>query len=547
MGDAQVASVVGAESRKPFLFLGLLFFCLAAILYLFWGSFKELELIWERQEEYSHGYMIPLVALFLFWQKLPSILAIQWTPSRLAPLIFMLAMFGWALGEITAYRQIVAYSFIASLIAVALAVYGWKGFRLSWGAFAYLIFMIPLPLFLYQRLSSALQLISTQIGVAVVELFDISVYVSGNIIDLGGYQLQVVEACSGLRYLFPLMSFGFLISYLYSGPNWHKWLIFLSTIPITILMNSFRIGVIGVTVEYWGIEAAEGFLHDFEGWFVFMACLGVLAIEIWILNAFRKDRKAILDLVDLSYPTWSEINSNGRLESARVTPLIILSVILLLTLPVSAMISDREELVPQRDSFAVFPLLRGNWIGRESSLDDDTLGILRLTDYISADFRQGSNGLPVNFYIAYYQSQRRGSSIHSPRSCIPGGGWLISDLQQVSLDDTPGLSGLRVNRMVIARDMHRQLVYYWFAQRGKVLTSEYVAKWYLFEDALTMQRSDGALVRLVTSVPPDTDIAEADARLREFLTEFYPILPDFLPGEQIELVQPADEIGQAEP
>ena len=354
------------------------------------------------------------------------------------------------------------------------------------------------------------------------------------------------KACSGLRYLFPLMSFGFLISYLYSGPNWHKWLIFLSTIPITILMNSFRIGVIGVTVEYWGIEAAEGFLHDFEGWFVFMACLGVLAIEIWILNAFRKDRKAILDLVDLSYPTWSEINSNGRLESARVTPLIILSVILLLTLPVSAMISDREELVPQRDSFAVFPLLRGNWIGRESSLDDDTLGILRLTDYISADFRQGSNGLPVNFYIAYYQSQRRGSSIHSPRSCIPGGGWLISDLQQVSLDDTPGLSGLRVNRMVITRDMHRQLVYYWFAQRGRVLTSEYVAKWYLFEDALTMKRSDGALVRLVTSVPPDTDIAEADARLREFLTEFYPILPDFLPGEQIELVQPADEIGQAE-
>ncbi|MCB1703173.1 MAG: exosortase, partial [Halioglobus sp.] len=227
-----------------------------------------MELIWARQEEYSHGYMIPLVALFLFWQKLPVIMAVEWKPSRLAPLVFILAMFGWALGEITAYRQIVAYSFIASLIAVALAVYGWKGFRLTWGSFAYLIFMIPLPLFLYQRLSSALQLISTQIGVAVVELFDISVYVSGNIIDLGGYQLQVVEACSGLRYLFPLMSFGFLISYLYSGPNWHKWLIFLSTIPITILMNSFRIGVIGVTVEYWGIEAAEGFLHDFEGWFV---------------------------------------------------------------------------------------------------------------------------------------------------------------------------------------------------------------------------------------------------------------------------------------
>lgn len=532
MADADVASIEGIVPRKPVLFLGLLIFCLVSIGYLFWGSFLELEHIWSAQEEYSYGYMIPVVALFLLWQKLPAVLSINWRPLRLAPVLLVLAMFGWALGEITAYRQIVAYSFIAALTAVALAIYGWKGFRLTWGAFVYLIFMIPLPLFLYQRLSSALQLVSTQIGVAVVELFDISVYVSGNVIDLGGYQLQVVEACSGLRYLFPLMSFGFLISYLYSGPNWHRWLIFLSTIPITILMNSFRIGVIGITVEYWGIEAAEGFLHDFEGWFVFMACLGVLALEIWLLNVFRGDRKAIIDLIDLSYPTLSEVRDQRNVQTGKLTQLVLLSVILLAALPASLMISDREEHVPQRSTFAVFPLLRGDWIGRESSLTEDTLGILKLTDYITADFQQGVDGLPVNFYVAYYQSQRRGSSIHSPRSCIPGGGWQIAELDQVSLEDSPGLSGLVVNRMLITHESSRQLVYYWFAQRGRVLTSEYVAKWYLFRDALTMQRSDGALVRLVTPIPPDTDIAEADARLREFLIDFYPILPDYLPGGQ---------------
>ena len=98
-------------------------------------------------------------------------------------------------------------------------------------------------------------------------------------IDLGTYQLQVVEARSGLRYLFPLMSFGFLIAYIYRGPVWQKLIIFLSTIPITVLMNSFRIGVIGVTVEYFGIAAAEGFLHDFEGWIIFMTCLGVLLLK----------------------------------------------------------------------------------------------------------------------------------------------------------------------------------------------------------------------------------------------------------------------------
>ena len=127
---------------------------------------------------------------------------------------------------------------------------------------------------------------------AVIRLFDISVYLEGNVIDLGVYQLQVVEACSGLRYLFPLMSFGFLISYIYRGPVWQKVVIFLSTIPITVVMNSFRIGVIGVTVEHFGIAAAEGFLHDFEGWIVFMACLGFLLFEIWILYMFSERKTA---------------------------------------------------------------------------------------------------------------------------------------------------------------------------------------------------------------------------------------------------------------
>lgn len=530
MANAPTASLEGVEQTNSFWFLGLLLLCLGVIGYLFWGAFVELEHTWSTVEEYSHCYMIPLVALFMLWQKLPAVLSIAWRPSWLAAVILVLAMLGWALGEVTAFRQIVAYSFIASLVALALATYGWNGLRLTWASFAYLIFMIPLPLFLYQRLSAALQLISTELGVAVVELFGISVYVSGNVIDLGGYQLQVAEACSGLRYLFPLMSFGFLIGYLYTGPNWHRWIIFLSTIPITILMNSFRIGVIGITVEYWGMEAAEGFLHDFEGWFVFMVCLAVLALEIWLLNVFRKDRKPILDLIDLSYPTWSEVRAPFKEKALSSRQLVVLFVILLAALPASSMVSGRQEVIPARSTFSVFPLLRGEWMGRERNLADETLDVLKLTDYISADYRQGSDGPPVNFYVAYYDSQHRGSSIHSPRSCIPGGGWLISDLQQVDLGESTGFPGLTVNRMLITKDEHRQLVYYWFAQRGRILTSEYVAKWYLFEDALTMQRSDGALVRLVTPVLPDTDLEEADQRLREFLKAFYPILPDYLPG-----------------
>jgi EpsI family protein len=92
------------------------------------------------------------------------------------------------------------------------------------------------------------------------------------------------------------------------------------------------------------------------------------------------------------------------------------------------------------------------------------------------------------------------------------------------------MQGPNVNRVIIQLGEQKQLVYYWFEQRGRSFTNEYLAKWYLFQDSLTMNRSDGALVRLVTSVPPNTDEALADKRLQNFLKDFYPDFPRYLPG-----------------
>ncbi|WP_279245012.1 VPLPA-CTERM-specific exosortase XrtD [Candidatus Litorirhabdus singularis] len=511
----------------------------ACLAYIFFDGFVEMEYRWANVEEYSHGYMIPLVAMFLFYQKIPALVALDWRANWLGPFLMVGAILGWFLGEMSSLFIIVHYSFLLSLVALAISVFGWRGFRKTWAAFVYLVFMIPLPVFLYRGLSERLQLISTEIGVAVIKLFGISVYTTGNVIDLGVYQLQVVEACSGLSYLFPLMSFGFLIAYVYNGPNWHKWTIFLSTIVITILMNSFRIGVIGVTVEYWGIEMAEGFLHDFEGWFVFMACLGVLFLLVLFLNYVIGRKASPLDLIDLSYPTLAEIKAIAPGQRKFNVALITSTILLALALPTSIYIDDREEYTPLRNTFISFPLLRGDWVGKESVLEANILEALDYPDYIQANYRKSGDRIPVNFYVAYYESQRTGSSIHSPRSCIPGGGWKISGLTQVDLAEK-GLAGLNVNRLMISKGEHSQLVYYWFAQRGRVITNEYLAKWYLFSDGLTMQRSDGALVRLVTVVPPGEDVANADARLQEFLRDFYPIMPRYLPGADAALSQGID-------
>jgi EpsI family protein len=154
---------------------------------------------------------------------------------------------------------------------------------------------------------------------------------------------------------------------------------------------------------------------------------------------------------------------------------------------------------------------------------------LKMNDYFLADYvRTGAP--PVNFYVAWYDSQRAGQSAHSPRSCIPGGGWRIDSLTQAELVDVPGPDGLlRVNRALVTFGGQQQIVYYWFQQRGRVITNEYLVKWYLFRDALTRNRTDGALVRLTTPVTDDEGISAADARLSAFAAAAVPRLHTYIP------------------
>lgn len=501
----------------------------AAMLLVYYDGLSYMVKQW-GSEEYSHGYLIPVVALFLLWQRLPLLAGKNIRPAWLAIGVMLLALAGGALGELSALYTVVQYAFLLALYALVLSIFGWRGSWLMWAPLAYLIFMIPLPNFLYFNLSQQLQLISSELGVWVIRLFGITVFLEGNVIDLGSYKLQVVEACSGLRYLFPLMSFGFLIAYLYQGPVWQRWLIFLSTLPITVLMNSFRIGVIGITVEYWGTAAAEGFLHDFEGWAVFMACLALLSLEVWLLNRFSGSGRSMWDQIDLTAPSMAQVRAALPESLWRLNPVLIaVTLMLVAAVPLSNTMKHRVEVEPARQEFTRFPLILGDWMGEESSIEDEVLSALKLTDYIKVDYRRGSADMPVNLYVAYYASQRKGSSIHSPRSCIPGGGWVIASHTLVPVSQVPGADSLKVNRLVIQKGPSRQLVYYWFDQRGRLITNEYLAKWYLFQDSLTQQRTDGALVRLVTPVVNNGDIAEADARLQTFIREAYPLLGDYIP------------------
>jgi exosortase D (VPLPA-CTERM-specific) len=517
--------VVWKESKL----IWLTFACVAGLIgFIYFEGLLELERIWQKKEEYSYGYLIPFITLFLIWQKKDLLERISFNGSWAGLVLVVLGFALFMLGNLSTLFLIVQYSFLVVMLGLALAFCGLRGFKIVVVPLLFLAFMIPLPSFFLTEISASLQFISSEIGVWVIRLFGISVFLEGNVIDLGSMKLQVVEACSGLRYLFPLMTLGFIAAYFFKGAFWKRAIIFLSSIPITVLMNSLRIGLIGVAVEYWGKGMAEGILHDFEGWAVFMACTAVLVVEMWVLAKIGNERIPLREAFGLELPALTPKDAEIRYRHLPM-PFLAGAVVVAIVALVSLIMPERTELQAARKDFAEFPLVVGVWEGKGGQIEQIYLNELKLDDYILSDYVD-AQGHAINFYAAYYASQRKGESAHSPRTCIPGGGWKMSGLAVHALTGVHANGiPLHVNRAVIQLGEQRQLVYYWFQQRGRIITNEYLVKWYIFWDALTRSRTDGALVRLVTPLAPEESEEVGDARLLEFSKMIAARLPEFVP------------------
>jgi EpsI family protein len=187
----------------------------------------------------------------------------------------------------------------------------------------------------------------------------------------------------------------------------------------------------------------------------------------------------------------------------------------------------RVEQVPARAALVDFPTRLGEWQGEREPLAGVYAEALKLDDYLLANYRDAT-GQPLNFYVAWYDSQRAGRSVHSPRACLPGGGWIIRSFEERTIPSVGGRT-LSTNRVAIELDGHQQIVYYWFQQRGRQVTNEYLVKWYIFWDALTRNRTDGALVRMVVPVMNAGDEADADARVARFAAKAIPALTSYVP------------------
>jgi exosortase D (VPLPA-CTERM-specific) len=482
------------------------------------GLFQQLL----ANEDYSGGLLIVPISVWLAWRKRDELSRLDVGPDWRGLGLMALAIAIFVVGELGAELFTTRVSLIVFLIGAVWLLYGWKAVACLRFALLFLFFILPLPGFIHRNMTFPLQLISSAMSVRLMQLFGYSVYREGNVIDIGFTQLQVVEACNGLRFILPMLTIGVLFAFLNWKPWWQRLVLIAACVPIAVLANIVRIAGTGVIAHIWGVKAAEGFFHDFSGWVVFMACLAVFVVLNFGLDKIprrpqpqRADAPSGPGVVRLS---WLPVTA---------------AVILMAVTPAIVAHMGSVPPVPLKQPLTDFPTRFGDWAGRPSPMEAKIWDQVGGQDYVIIDFENGGQP-PVNFYAAYYEYQRKaGDFIHSPKLCLPGAGWFVEQnrVRAIALERPGAAAGKRLvfNEMEIHKNQFHQLVYFWYQGRGRNFTSEYLAKFYMVWDGIFRRRTDGALVRLIRPIGPNESIESARSVLDPFAAFVSMTLGEHLP------------------
>jgi exosortase D (VPLPA-CTERM-specific) len=523
-----------APLRKPGLRFASYILLAALILVIFQGFIANIFTIWLNYPEYNYGPIVPILSVLMIWeslQKTPNaVLGRGWTGVVCA----VIGLFLGTLAYHTEFDFIGRFGLFLTIAGSITAAIGESRALQAWAGIFFLLFSLPLASMVQSDLTLTLQLVATKGGVAIIRAFGIPVFSEGNIIDLGRFQLQVAEACSGLRYLFPLTTFTYLCAYLFRAGGLLRTVVFLSSIPITVIMNIVRIAVTGILVSAFGISAAEGFFHYFEGWAIFCVCIALLFLEMKLICLADGRGASLLQRLDLRLPRMVGNRPASNNGSVQPTPAVLALIVLcIISLGTEKLIGSNGEIALQRSTFAGFPDALDGMSSRDIPLDQETVDKLDATDHINRDYSALGDVAPntINLFISYYASQHSGSAVHSPQFCIPGGGWDIEQIQEVP-NPAAGFNKLapaKLMRLIIRRAQQRQLVYYWFEQGGEPMTNGYFGKFKLISNSIFAGRTDGALVRFVSPIGDNSQLERTEKNLQSFVRAATRVLPQYLP------------------
>jgi exosortase len=256
---------------------------------LYFKIIPDMVMEWYKDENYSHGFIVPIIAGFFLWERrrmLRETLVEPWGPGLAVLFAGVLQLLvSWLGSEYFLMRS----SLIVILAGMMLYFLGRQAFAVAFLPLAYLIFMIPIPYIIYDMVAFPLKLFVTKVSVGFLGFIGIPVIREGNILMFPTTTLEVADACSGIRSLMSLLALSVAYAFYSQKSVLNRWIIIASAIPIAIFTNALRVIVTGILAQFWGARAAEGFFHEFAGLMVFaLAIMILVAIGVFLQKTMGK-------------------------------------------------------------------------------------------------------------------------------------------------------------------------------------------------------------------------------------------------------------------
>jgi len=481
-------------------------------------------------EDYSHAFLMPFITGYLIWEKRKSLKDAKikpiWAGFPLMVFTFLFSIYGILGSDISAAR----ISWWLWLISIVLFCYGMEFFKILFLPILMLGFIIPLPNCIQAPLTMSLKLTSSKLAGFLIRIVDIPVYVDGNIIDLGYTKLQVVDACSGLRYVLPLIALGILCAYFFQKHLWKRVVLVFLTLPIAVLMNGLRVSVTAILSQWVSPKVAEGFFHGFSGWFIFIISFGLLMGFSCILKMLPPK-----DVKRQNGPNQNLGYRKNQKNYSNIFPFIV-SAGLLGSLLLASLSTGTMPKVRLANGIAAFPLEFKGWKGVLEPIDPEILKKSGAEEAFQATYINNKNEI-VTVYIGYRGSPFMESEefFHSPTVCLPSSGWKVlkKGIHKVPNILSSHYKKFVVTEMLVEKMGQRQLVYFWFQTKSKIAHIIFQNRFHLAMHALKRDNTYDLTVHLYTPIKIGEDVRTAQRRLDNFVRDLEPVLVEFLSKRRI--------------
>ena len=421
-----------------------------AIAVVYWDVLRSLGLAWYTDDNYSHGFFIAPLAAYFAWERRAEFTARPIKPSAFGMVVVAASLVLLVGGILGAELFISRVSFLGVLTGTILFLYGWQRLRVLMFPLAFMLLMIPIPAIIFNQIAFPLQLLASNVGEYTISSLDIPILREGNVLILANAQLEVAEACSGIRSLVSLFTLGLVFGYFVDKRAWVRVVIALSSVPVAILANGLRVASAGVAAHNFGSAGVEGLFHEFSGWVVFVFAF---------LMMFGSSTPATAILAGECSAARRQSGHDFDMKAALTRAAMLCG--LLATAGVFLSNARKPEAPLARTSLSEFPMNIGTWRAVvDPPLEKEILAVLGVDDYLSRVYYK-PNAAGVGLYLGYYGSQRQGDTIHSPQNCLPGAGWEPVSEGRLLMSNVDGAGrDITINRYVIQKglDQKRRVV-----------------------------------------------------------------------------------------